>query len=98
MARRPGFRREHERAQPAQILGLLEDSAFMSGGALHKSHAVVDDHLRARDSGYRGLEELTYPFSVLLTFCRWSPTLMQNLCRRVVVRQRLIYYKGRSTS
>ena len=35
--------------------------------------------------------------SVLLTFCMWSHTLMQNLCRRVVFRQRLIYYKGRST-
>jgi len=35
--------------------------------------------------------------SVLLTFCTWSHTLIQNLCRRVVCRQRLIYYKGRST-
>jgi Zincin-like metallopeptidase len=35
--------------------------------------------------------------SVLLTFCRWSHTFMQNICRRVVLRQRLIYYKGRST-
>jgi hypothetical protein len=35
--------------------------------------------------------------SVLLTFCRWSPTLVQNICRSVVRRQRLIYYKGRST-
>ena len=35
--------------------------------------------------------------SVLLTFCMWSHTLMQNVCRRVVFRQRLIYYKGRST-
>ena len=35
--------------------------------------------------------------SVLLTFCRWAHTLVQNICRRVVARQRLIYYKGRST-
>ena len=35
--------------------------------------------------------------SVLLTFCMWPHTLMQNICRRVVLRQRLIYYKGRST-
>jgi antirestriction protein ArdC len=35
--------------------------------------------------------------SVLLTFCTWSHTLMQNICRRVVCRQRLIYYRGRST-
>jgi len=34
---------------------------------------------------------------VLLTFCRWAPTLLQNICRRVALRQRLIYYKGRST-
>jgi hypothetical protein len=32
-----------------------------------------------------------------LTFCMWSHTFMQNICRRVVLRQRLIYYKGRST-
>jgi hypothetical protein len=35
--------------------------------------------------------------SVLLTFYMWPHTLMQNICRRVVLRQRLIYYKGRST-
>ena len=35
--------------------------------------------------------------SVLLTFCMWSHTFIQNFCRRVVRRQRLIYYKGRST-
>jgi hypothetical protein len=35
--------------------------------------------------------------SVLLTFCMCPHTLMQNICRRVGSRQRLIYYKGRST-
>jgi hypothetical protein len=44
------------------------------------------------DRGIRG-----FTVSVLLTFCRWSHTLIQNLCRSVVRRQRLIYYKGRST-
>jgi hypothetical protein len=37
------------------------------------------------------------PWQVLLTFCTWPHTLIQNVCRRVVCRQRLIYYKGRST-
>jgi hypothetical protein len=40
-------------------------------------------------------QELTE--SVLLTFCMWPHTLVQNICRRVVPRQRLIYSKGRST-
>jgi hypothetical protein len=35
--------------------------------------------------------------SVVLTFCMWAPTVIQNFCRRVIRRQRLIYYKGRST-
>jgi hypothetical protein len=37
------------------------------------------------------------PVSVLLTFCMCAHTFIQNICRRVVRRQRPIYYKGRST-
>jgi hypothetical protein len=57
-----------------------------SGGLHHRS--TGDDLRRSR-----------YPelaASLLLTFCSWAPTVLQNICRRVALRQRLICYKERS--
>ena len=59
------------------------------------THWTAHESRLARDFGAKrfGSEGV----SVLLTFCMWSHILIQNLCRRVVFCQRLIYYKGRST-
>ena len=91
--------REEHAAYIANWLDVLKaDNRAIFTPASHAQRAAV--HQRAAG----GLRRLTtrpwrpgLTVSVLLTFCRWSHTLIQNICRRVVLRQRLIYYKGRST-
>jgi hypothetical protein len=70
----------------------------MSPAASHAQRADFITRLQAATSA--GLLPTAVPeltVSVLLTFCMWSHTFIQNICRRVALRQRLICYKGRST-
>jgi hypothetical protein len=70
----------------------------MSPAASHalRAAAFINGLQAATSAGYRP----RYPelaASVLLTFCRCAPTVLQNICRRVALRHRLNCYKERST-